>query len=65
MATSEKEDKDKNKKTRLAIVITEELSERIIKASDYFSIPRTSFIIQATVEKLEKFESRYDNDTSK
>lgn len=50
------------KKPRVGIVITEELLERIERASKYFSISKSSFIIQATVEKLEKFESRYDKE---
>lgn len=52
---------DSQKKIRIGIVVSEELAFRIEKAASYFSIPKAAFIIQATVEKLEKFEKRYED----
>jgi hypothetical protein len=50
----------KPKKFRLGLVISEEAMGRIEKAASYFSIPKAAFIMQATIEKLEKFEQRYE-----
>lgn len=51
---------DTYKKLRIGLVVSEEVAARIEKAATYFSIPKAAFIIQATVEKLEKFEKRYE-----
>lgn len=46
-----------NKKVRITITITDEVAQKIEEASKGYGIPKTSYIILATLEKIKREES--------
>ena len=45
-----------NKKARITLTITEEVAKKIEQAANSYGIPKTSYIILATLEKIKKEE---------
>jgi len=50
-----------HKKERITLTIPSEVMRRIESAAERYCIPKTAFIIQATVEKLEALEISKEN----